>query len=64
VLPGFHREANGLSKEYAFFCGKTRDVFGVEVYRKSTGVLDCQPARKVDQLPASNIDQGDPLVFG
>jgi hypothetical protein len=24
----------------AFFCGKTRDVFGVEVYRKSTGVLE------------------------
>ena len=24
----------------------------------------CQPARKADQLPASNIDQGRPLVLG
>ena len=30
----------GYQMESAFFCGKTRAVFGVEVYRKSTGVLD------------------------
>jgi hypothetical protein len=29
-----------VTKRYALFCGKTPHVFGVEVYRKSTGVLD------------------------
>jgi hypothetical protein len=37
---GFQREAKGLPIRYAFFCGKTPPDFGVEVYRKSTGVLD------------------------
>jgi hypothetical protein len=40
VLLGFHQEAKGLPNGYAFFCRKTRDVFGVEVYRKSTGIFD------------------------
>ena len=37
---GFHQEAKGLPNGYTVFCRKTRDVFGVEVYRKSTGDLD------------------------
>ncbi len=29
----------GYQMDVRFFCGKTREVFAVEVYRKSTGVL-------------------------
>lgn len=35
MLLGFHQEAKGLPEKEAFFCGKTPDVFGVEVYRRS-----------------------------
>jgi hypothetical protein len=38
------------------------DGFGGQ--RTAYAALRCQPARKVDQLPASNIDHGDRLVFG
>jgi hypothetical protein len=37
VLIGFRQDANGLAKEYAFFCENIARDFGVEVYRKSAG---------------------------
>jgi hypothetical protein len=42
VRVGFHQKANGLPIRYALFCGKTQRKFGVEVYRKSSGVLDLE----------------------
>lgn len=40
----------GLAKRSAFFRGKTLFDFGVEVYRKSAGVLDLG---KSSELPAA-----------
>jgi hypothetical protein len=39
---GFPQEAKGLPKRYASFYGKTLCFSGIEVYRKSTGVLDLE----------------------
>ena len=36
-----------------------RDLYGRS---NANGISDCQPARKADQLPASNIDQGRTVI--
>jgi hypothetical protein len=37
---------------------RTLTTFLVKQGIEETEILDCQPARKADQLPASNFDQG------
>ena len=59
---GFYQEAKGLPKRYAFFCRKTTDIFGVEVYRKSTGVLDLGKSSGNDGLDRDETNSA-PIVL-
>jgi len=62
VLIGFHQEAKGLPNGCALFRRKTRDVFGVDVYRKSTGHVGLDRVRRERKSDVFHFRLGRQMV--